>query len=80
MATVLKMFKWLSISFGQGCLLQEPVLIFQIASQLSSRRANHVIPLKPGNIIGGQTAASILAELSALKLVRTRVQSLQLET
>lgn len=47
MATVLKMFRWLSISFGQGCSLQKPVLIFQIASSLFSGRADHVNPLKP---------------------------------
>lgn len=47
MATVLKMFRWLSISFGQGCSLQKPVLIFQSASSLLSRMADHVNPLKP---------------------------------
>lgn len=47
MVTALKMFRWLSISFGQGCFSQEPVLISEIASSLASRRANRVSPWEP---------------------------------
>lgn len=74
MVTVLKMFRWLSISFGQGCFLQEPVLIFEIAFQQKGQSCQYLEATR--KVIGGWTVESFLAEARELAVW---AQALQLE-